>query len=108
MVRFYRVQPREAQYECDGSNGVKALLPPWDDDFIHMRPYHPSTDYDPMPDNPSGAGIANSFYNTAWGYHVVASTHYDKNEAPVSPNKVEYGWSEDAEDFVCAVAALGL
>ncbi len=39
-------------------------------------------------------------YNAAWGYYVLATTHWDKNEFYIWLNVDTYGWSEEIEEYV--------
>ncbi|MFP3976230.1 MAG: hypothetical protein ACLFVK_08435 [Dehalococcoidia bacterium] len=56
----------------------------------HMRVYAPESEDED--------GVY-QMYNDAWGYYVLGTTHYDRNE--YDPWYAEYGWSEDAEAEAC-------
>jgi hypothetical protein len=51
--------------------------------FRHLRVYAP--------------GDGDRMYNIGWGYYVLGTTHYDREECLKS---AKYGWSEDAEHYM--------
>lgn len=71
---------RQTNCYFQGSNGYKR----------HSRLYAPWDDY---------------FYNTFWGYYIIASQHYDINHDGCGSGSERFGYSETVENIIVSEAS---